>query len=77
VIPDDEGTDHVTQNSQNLAFYRTQIDGDPNTPGIQPYNFGPGQFDVVMMIKRKHGGERSETVLHVVFDVVTAPTQTP
>jgi len=30
-----------------------------------------------MMIKRKHGGERSETVLHVVFDVVTAPTQTP
>ena len=79
VIGDDEGTDHVTQNSQNFGFtsFRSQIDGDPNTPGIQPYNFGPGQFDVVMMIKRKHGGERSETVLHVVFDVVTAPTQTP
>jgi len=77
VIGDDEGTDHVTQNSQNLAFYRTQIDGDPNTPGIQPYNFGPGQFDVVMMIKRKQAGEKSKTVLHVVFDVVAAPTQTP
>ncbi len=77
VINDDEGTDHVTQNSQNLAFYRTQIDGDPTTPGIQPYNFGPGQFDVVMMIKRKQAGEKSRTVLHVVFDVVTAPTQTP
>jgi len=77
VINDDEGTDHVTQNSQNLAFYRTQIDGDPNTPGVQPYNFGPGQFDVVMMIKRKNAGEKSRTVLHVVFDVVTAPSQDP
>jgi hypothetical protein len=76
---DDEGTDHVTQNSQNFGFsyFRSQIDGDPTTPGIQPYNFGPGQFDVVMMIKRKQAGEKSRTVLHVVFDVVTAPTQTP
>jgi len=77
VIPDDEGTDHVTQNSQNLGFYGSQIDGDPNTPGMQPYNFGPGQFDVVMKIQRKNAGEKSRTVLHVVFDVVTAPTQTP
>ena len=37
VIPDDEGTDRVTQNSQNLAFYATLIDGDPDTRGIQPY----------------------------------------
>jgi hypothetical protein len=77
VIPDDEGTERVTQNSQNLAFYATQIDGDPNTKGIQPYTFGPGQFDVVMSIKRKGAGEKSKTVLHVVFDVVAAPTQTP
>jgi hypothetical protein len=78
-IPDDEGTDHVTQNSQNLGFsyYRSQIDGDPNTRGVQPYDFGPGQFDVVMTIKRKGGGEQTKTVLHVVFDVVAAPTQTP
>jgi hypothetical protein len=77
IIPDDEGTDRVTQNSQNLAFYSSQIDGNPNMSGIQPYTFGPGQFDVVMSIKRKRGGEDSKTVLHVVFDVVSAPTQTP
>jgi hypothetical protein len=83
VIPDDEGTDRVTQNSQNLAFYTHLIDGNPNMPGIQPYTFGPGQFDVIMSIKRKghghgHGNdEKQTTVLHVVFDVVSAPTQTP
>ena len=77
VIPDDEGTDRVTQNSQNLAFYASLIDGDPNTKGDQPYTFGPGQFDVVMKIKRKSGGPNDQTELHVVFDVVTAPSQTP
>ena len=53
VIEEDEGTEQVTQNSQNLAFNAGQIDGDPNTPGVRPYTFGPGQFDVVMTIKRK------------------------
>lgn len=89
VIPDDEGTQQVTQNSQNYAFYRTLIDTDQNTPGIQPYTFGPGQFDVVMALREKggnsddnddddEGGEGGKrTILHVVFDVVTAPTQTP
>jgi hypothetical protein len=77
VIPDDEGTDRVTQNSQNLAFYAAQIDTNPRMRGIQPYTFGPGQFDVVLKIKRKWGGRNSDTELHVVFDVVTAPSQTP
>jgi len=98
VIPDDEGpvtgatAFQVTQNSQNLGFYLSLIDGDPHTPGIQPYNFGPGQFDVVLTIKRHgrdhdHGHDHDhdndndhgnqETILHVVFDVVDAPTQTP
>ncbi len=79
VIPDDEGTDRVTQNSQNLAFYAAQIDSNPNMRGIQPYTFGPGQFDVVLKIKRKSGwgSHNSETELHVVFDVVTTPSQTP
>ena len=80
VIPDDEGTDRVTQNSQNLAFYAAQIDTNPRMRGIQPYTFGPGQFDVVLKIKRKWGGwgsNNSDTELHVVFDVVTAPSQTP
>jgi hypothetical protein len=81
VIPDDEGTDQVTQNSQNLAFYANLIDSDPDQKGIQPYAFGPGQFDVVMSIKEKgrsrHGSGRDKTVLHVVFDVVPPPVPTP
>jgi len=79
VIPDDEGTDRVTQNSQNLAFYAAQIDTNPRMRGVQPYTFGPGQFDVVLKIKRKSGwgSSNSDTELHVVFDVVTAPSQTP
>jgi hypothetical protein len=81
VIGDDEGTDRVSQNSQNLAFYASLIDSDPDTKGIQPYTFGPGQFDVVMTIKEKgrsrQGSGHSKTVLHVVFDVVATPTQTP
>lgn len=75
VIGDDEGTDRVTQNSQNLAFYASQIDTNRSVAGIQPYTFGPGQFDVVMIIKGRRHSER--TMLHVVFDVVAAPTQTP
>ena len=75
VIGDDEGTDRVTQNSQNLAFYASEIDSNPNVKGIQPYTFGPGQFDVVMKIRQK--GKGGPIVLHVVFDVVSAPTQTP
>ena len=77
IIPDDEGTDRVTQNSQNLAFYAAQIDTNPSMRGIQPYTFGPGQFDVVLKIKRKSGGSSDQTELHVVFDVVATPSQTP
>lgn len=76
VIPDDEGTEEVTQNSQNLGFYQTQIDGDPNTPGIQPYSFGPGQFDVQMIIVRPWD-LKTLTMIHVAFDVVDDPSQTP
>jgi len=84
VIPDDEGTQRVTQNSQNYAFYASLIDADPNTPGIQPYTFGPGEFDVVMRMKKKGGDDNGNgnghddddgwTTIHVVFDVVASPT---
>ncbi len=96
VIPDDEGPVtgptalQVTQNSQNLGFYLGLIDADPHTPGLQPYTFGPGQFDVVLSIKKRghwhgHGHEHDHDhdsdsdgmELHVVFDVVDTPTQTP
>jgi len=76
VIGDDEGTDRVTQNSQNLAFYASLIDTS-KAKGIQPYTFGPGQFDVVLKIKRKFGGKNDETELHVVFDVVSGPVPSP
>jgi hypothetical protein len=94
VIGDDEGSPDakVTQNSQNLAFYATLIDTNPNQPGTQPYTFGPGEFDVVMILGREGGqhdndddddddeGHRRWTILHVVFDVVPGgnrPEQTP
>lgn len=84
VIPDDEGTEKVTQNSQNYAFYIAAIgDTDRHTPGNQPYTFGPAEFDVVLMLSEKggHGNDDDDdddaTTLHVVFNVVTAPTQTP
>ncbi len=79
VIGDDEGNSKVTQNSQNYAFYASEIDTDRQTPGIQPYTFGPAQFNVVMILKKKGGGDGAAktTTLDVVFDVVAAPTQTP
>ena len=69
-IPDDEGTSKVTQNSQNMAFYEDVIDADPYTPGQQSYaatDYGPGQFEVVLVLQGKHGKKAS---LHAVFDVV-------
>jgi hypothetical protein len=74
-IGDDEGTEKVTQNSQNFGFgyFRDRIDGDPNTAGIQTYNFTPGQFDVVMFIVKKWDF-KTLTHVHVVFDVVDAPS---
>ncbi len=73
IIPDDEGTSQVTQNSQNLAFYSAFIDADPHTHGQQDYadtNFGPGQFDVIMMLEPKRRHRKTKAALHVAFDVV-------
>jgi hypothetical protein len=67
-IGDDEGTARVTQNSQNLAFYAALIDTNKQQPGIQPYTFGPGQFDVELSLRHKTGPELAK--VHVVFDVV-------
>ena len=51
VIGDDAGNQYVTQNSQNLAFYKSLIDTDPNTPGIQQGGVSPpGQYDLVFEV---------------------------
>ena len=34
------------QNSSNIGFYEAAMDTDPDTPGIQPYAFGDGTFNV-------------------------------
>jgi hypothetical protein len=39
-------TADLFQNSSNYGFYEQFIDTDPNTPGIQPYAFGPGEFNI-------------------------------
>jgi hypothetical protein len=45
---DDGGNQFVTQNSENLAFFRALIDTDPHTPGIQTGGVSPpGQYDLV------------------------------
>jgi hypothetical protein len=79
-IGDDEGTGFVTQNSQNLAFWLDKIDGDPRTSGLQPYAFTAGEFDVILIVQKAKRGNRarnkdSDTILHVVYNVVDTPTQ--
>ena len=44
-LPDAPNGDSV---NIGFAFLKSQIDADPNTSGVQPYNFGEGEFDVVL-----------------------------
>jgi hypothetical protein len=50
LIADDGGTDQVTQNSQNYAFYSTimDFDGNPATDDAALYLFTPGNFDIYL-----------------------------
>jgi hypothetical protein len=71
-IPDDEGTGFVTQNSQNLAFWLDKISNYAD--------FHAGEFDVILKIGKAKRGTRarnkdSDTILHVVFNVVDNPSQ--
>ena len=45
-LDSDLGSGSTFQNSTNIAFYAGQIDINPTMPGIQPYAFGDGTFDV-------------------------------
>jgi len=70
-IGDDAGVPNkVTQNSENygFGFIRNFIDNDPGTPGIQTYNFGPGEFDIILQ-----AFDNSNTLIaqnHIQVDVV-------
>jgi hypothetical protein len=55
-IADDSGNEYVTQNSQNYAFYKSLIDVDPHTHGVQPSaTVGPaGTFEIEEQIIAPH-----------------------
>lgn len=64
----DFGNGATFQNSTNIAFYRTLIDADPNTAGIQPYAFGEGEFNVRLSAFDADSGllvATNEMVVHV------------
>lgn len=52
IITDDGFTVHTTQNSENygFAFIKNNIDMDPNTDGVQPYDFSDGTFDIKLEV---------------------------
>lgn len=61
------------QDSSNYAFYRTLIDTDPSTGTIEPYAFGPGEFNI--RLSAFDGGDlvaTNEVVVHVVDPLVAA-----
>lgn len=70
VIGDDAGiANKVAQNSENFGFgfIRPFIDNDPGTPGVQPYTFGPGHFDIIL---NAYQGAHQAASNHMVVDVI-------
>jgi hypothetical protein len=57
IIPDDGGDDDTSQNSQNWIFYSSLIDGDPNTPGMQAFDFEEGILNVNMIVTDISSGD--------------------
>jgi hypothetical protein len=68
-IFDDEGNANVTQNSENygFGFIYSFIDGNPATPAHDPYDFGPGTFDIAL---EAYDGFKLIAANHMVVDVV-------
>ena len=59
----------MTQNSQNYGFYSAGgVDFDEDAAGIQPYNFGPGEFDIILQAYDPFGTQIAQN--HIVVDVV-------
>ncbi|WP_166039489.1 hypothetical protein [Sphingosinicella sp. YJ22] len=64
----DTGLGSTFQNSSNYAFYRTFIDTDPVAPGVQPYAFGEGTFNIRLSAFDADSGllvASNEVVVHV------------
>lgn len=64
----DMGLGATFQNSSNYAFYRAFIDSDPGTPGVQPYAFGEGTFNIRLSAFDADNGllvAANEMVVHV------------
>jgi hypothetical protein len=62
------GDGSIFQNSSNIAFYRNFIDSDAGTPGVQPYAFGEGIFNVRLSAFDADGGAlvvAHEVIVHV------------
>lgn len=56
------------QNSSNYAFYAAFIDTDPDTPGVQPYAFGEGEFNIRFSAFEAVSGDlvaSHEVIVHV------------
>jgi hypothetical protein len=79
-LDSDLGSGSTFQNSSNVAFYRNGMDVDPSTPGIQPYAFGPGTFNVRLSAFDADGGAlvaRNEVIVHVGGPAMSAAQESP
>ncbi len=56
-IGDDGGDSDTSQNSQNWAFYSALIDGDPNTDGVQAFDFEEGILNVNLVVTEISSGD--------------------
>jgi hypothetical protein len=66
IQPEDVTAD-IFQDSSNYAFYAGMIDTNPSMAGIQPYAFGPGEFNIrLTAYDGSHVVLVNEVVVHVV-----------
>jgi hypothetical protein len=58
LISDEDGSNpHVSENSVNFGFdfLKNAIDTNPDVAGVQPYNYGGGDFDIVLSASNQAG----------------------
>ena len=68
MIADDEGTAQSDAKFVQLCVHR-KLDRQRSEPaGIQPYTFGPAEFDVIIAVRKRFGPEINR--IHAVFNVM-------